>query len=241
MDGHSKRGKFLKRAGLVILMGACAMLLSATQASATELDHFDDGGISLTVTSVTPTDSVFQTSLANVGLGGARLARLDFVSGSLSGTAVTLIDVDCVTHALSFSNDATTTSKLTLRYGDTDNDGDGDADADVTGCDEFFLNMTTNDLGTTIDWYVTDTDGIVDVSSQVVASPSGVIFPFSDFNLVDLSSVAMIEVVVNGVVNGDYVIDALECRTTIPEPLTMLGMFLGLGGVGAYIRKRRMA
>jgi len=26
----------------------------------------------------------------------------------------------------------------------------------------------------------------------------------------------------------------------IPEPLTMLGMFLGLGGVGAYIRRRRM-
>ena len=26
----------------------------------------------------------------------------------------------------------------------------------------------------------------------------------------------------------------------IPEPLTMLGMFLGLGGVGAYIKRRRM-
>ena len=28
--------------------------------------------------------------------------------------------------------------------------------------------------------------------------------------------------------------------TYIPEPLTMLGMFLGLGGVGAYVRRRRM-
>ena len=27
----------------------------------------------------------------------------------------------------------------------------------------------------------------------------------------------------------------------VPEPLTMLGMFLGLGSVGAYIRRRRMA
>ena len=27
----------------------------------------------------------------------------------------------------------------------------------------------------------------------------------------------------------------------VPEPLTMLGMFLGVGSVGAYIRKRRMA
>jgi len=29
--------------------------------------------------------------------------------------------------------------------------------------------------------------------------------------------------------------------TYVPEPLTMLGMFLGLGSVGAYIRRRRMA
>lgn len=29
--------------------------------------------------------------------------------------------------------------------------------------------------------------------------------------------------------------------TVIPEPLTMLGLFMGLGTVGAYIRKRRMA
>jgi hypothetical protein len=28
--------------------------------------------------------------------------------------------------------------------------------------------------------------------------------------------------------------------TAIPEPLTMLGVFLGLGSVGAYIRRRRM-
>ena len=26
----------------------------------------------------------------------------------------------------------------------------------------------------------------------------------------------------------------------VPEPLTMVGMFLGLGSVGAYIRKRRI-
>jgi hypothetical protein len=30
-------------------------------------------------------------------------------------------------------------------------------------------------------------------------------------------------------------------RFFVPEPVTMLGMFLGLGGIGAYIRKRRMA
>jgi len=29
--------------------------------------------------------------------------------------------------------------------------------------------------------------------------------------------------------------------TVVPEPLTMMGMFLGLGSVGAYIRRRRRA
>ena len=32
-----------------------------------------------------------------------------------------------------------------------------------------------------------------------------------------------------------------EAPMVVPEPLTMLGMFLGLGGVGAYIRRRRQA
>jgi len=32
----------------------------------------------------------------------------------------------------------------------------------------------------------------------------------------------------------------MESGYMVPEPLTMLGMFLGLGSVGAYIRKRRM-
>ena len=34
--------------------------------------------------------------------------------------------------------------------------------------------------------------------------------------------------------------DATVSVSAVPEPLTMLGMFLGLGGVGAYIRRRRM-
>jgi hypothetical protein len=30
-------------------------------------------------------------------------------------------------------------------------------------------------------------------------------------------------------------------ESSVPEPLTMAGLFLGLAGVGGYIRKRRMA
>ena len=37
---------------------------------------------------------------------------------------------------------------------------------------------------------------------------------------------------------GDYVAAG---GAHMPEPMTMLGLFLGLGSVGAYIRKRRMA
>jgi len=35
--------------------------------------------------------------------------------------------------------------------------------------------------------------------------------------------------------------DPMKVTTYVPEPITMLGLFMGLGGVGAYIRKRRMA
>lgn len=34
--------------------------------------------------------------------------------------------------------------------------------------------------------------------------------------------------------------DPMKVKMFVPEPLTMLGLFMGLGGVGAYIRKRRM-
>ena len=37
----------------------------------------------------------------------------------------------------------------------------------------------------------------------------------------------------------DMTVDMI--RQHVPEPLTMLGMFLGLGSVGAYIRKRRLS
>ena len=35
--------------------------------------------------------------------------------------------------------------------------------------------------------------------------------------------------------------DIAKMDLAVPEPLTMLGLFMGLGGVGAYIRKRRMS
>ena len=45
-----------------------------------------------------------------------------------------------------------------------------------------------------------------------------------------------------GVVNGLPATGTpLHNTTLIPEPLTMLGMFLGLGSIGAYIRRRRSA
>lgn len=44
---------------------------------------------------------------------------------------------------------------------------------------------------------------------------------------------------------GDWLVESDDpmkmVGTNVPEPLTMLGLFMGLGGVGAYIRKRRMA
>jgi hypothetical protein len=41
---------------------------------------------------------------------------------------------------------------------------------------------------------------------------------------------------------ADWLVESDDPMKTqyVPEPITMLGLFMGLGGVGAYIRKRRM-
>ena len=42
--------------------------------------------------------------------------------------------------------------------------------------------------------------------------------------------------------NGTWIISKdKQIRPWVPEPLTLLGMFLGLGSIGAYIRRRRMS
>ena len=250
-----RRGKFLKRAGLVIIVIACAMLMSASQASAVVIDHFNvtQGNVNhllrVSEFSETPeffpqvdsfTDSVVSVDL----LGGCRKVTLTWLTGNHGGSAAA--SVFPANDYFNYSNTSGVTSKVVLTY-DGDNVTDGFANTDFTdggGSDSILVRYIEADFGSTV--IVTVYDG-VNVASQTLLSPSGASvqdFQFSGFSggftTANWQSINKVVVEIDGVIAGDYKIDLLGSGT-IPEPLTMAGMFLGLGSLGAYIRKRRMA
>jgi hypothetical protein len=247
--GH-ERGKFLKRAGLVILMGACAMLLSASQAGAVIIDHFQSAlspdthiGAVLSVNGANTLDCSTQTGLATV-LGGSRKAILHYLSGTGTGSEASSEDITSPDHFLTYNNGSDDTSELTLIYNGT---GSGLGDLTAGGATQIILNLFRADLNASVK--ITAVDSANNTASDTInvltdiTVPTPLVFPFSDFAGVNFSNIKSLTVLltnVNNTVAVDYEIDAIETNT-VPEPLTMLGMFLGLGGVGAYIRKRRMA
>jgi hypothetical protein len=243
MGNELKRGKLLKRAGLVILMGACAMLLSASQASAMLIDHFTDTeAATLDFTRGAPdcaTTTVLETGLDVLG-GRRETTLMRDHDGSGGFTRVFLDPVDA--HVLFWSNDANVVGELTLRY-------DGMTALDYTEggvANAVAFNLKHTDLNAICDITVEST--LKGTGMATVNMPSGLgdvfyVVPFLSFtNAAAFESMDAIEFRFYSadVADVDLSIDAIE-QTYIPEPLTMLGMVFGLGGVGAYIRKRRMA
>jgi hypothetical protein len=246
MGNELKRGKLLKRAGLVILMGACAMLLSASQASAKLIDHFTDTEAATLDfnTGGTGSDCVTVTVL-ETGLSGVLGARRETTlmrdhDGSGGFTRVFLDPVDA--HVLFWSNDANVVGELTLRY-------DGMTALDYTEggvANAVAFNLKHTDLNAICDITVESTangNGMATVNMPGGAGDVFFVVPFLSFT--NASAFESMDAIVfrfytADVADVDLSIDAIE-QTYIPEPLTMLGMVFGLGGVGAYIRKRRMA
>jgi hypothetical protein len=136
---------------------------------------------------------------------------------------------------LVYSNDQGVESDLKLTY---DMAGAG---ANLS-TSSYFLIETEADLTGVSTLTVTDTDTNSDSSSDAFDAGFGFqAFAFSDFSGVDMSKVAQIVLDVSGPASFDANIDSITSGGLIPEPVTVLGMLFGLGGVGAYIRRRRMA
>lgn len=248
------RGRFLRRAGPVVLMGACAMLLSVSRAGAVVVDDFDTafspdthGGLVLAVNGANLLDCSTQTGMATV-LGGSRKAVLHYLGGTGSGSEAQAEDVTSPKDILTYSNGSDDTSELTLLY-----NGTGAGLGDLTGGpDQFVVNLFRADLNASIT--VIAFDGTNTASDKInvmhaVTSPMNLIFPFSDFtgvDFTDIQSLTLLLTSVNKTKAVDFEIDAFEIGepgggAPIPEPLTMLGMFLGLGGIGSYLRRWRRA
>jgi hypothetical protein len=249
MGNELKRGKLLKRAGLVILMGACAMLLSASQAKALVIDHFDDGVFAISVPDAPGSADSGEVVAATV-VGGFRKVHLIWSTPPSDPGESARANVQANSSRLIWNEDDSIAGTLDVLY---DGGGTGISplvDLDADGSTGFAVGTDMGD-GALYHVTITITDSGGNTSSvsgsDINHNTLNVLFlPFSSLSgTADINTVKSIDFLfdsngAHGVDDGgDYHIHFLE--TTVPEPLTMLGMVFGLGSVGAYIRKRRMA
>jgi hypothetical protein len=243
-------------AGPVMAMCVCALLMSRSQISATTIDHFDvtDTGLTKFIGVSEFNDSPdffaqtasFQDIVVDPDLlGGSRKVDLSWVSGNDGGSGRAILNP--ANHYINFQNSEDVKSNLVLTY-DGDCVSNGFADTDFTdggSSDSILVLYLGADFGSTV--IVTVYDGVKSATQTMLspAGPSTEAFLFSGFTPSggftpgSWTSINKVIVEIDSVPSGDYKIDLLGTGV-IPEPLTMLGVFLGLGSLGAYIRRRRM-
>ena len=250
------------RAGPIMVMCVCALLMWTSQASATTIiDDFedalsddDDSSVVLEVNSASTTDTSTQTALAGV-LGGDRLATLTYLGGTGAGAESAAQTVQ-TSSWLDLVNGSDDRSRLNVLYdGDADGAGAGTNLGDLTagGATQILIGLIKADLNASISLKVTDADSNFTLTEEVTSAVSSpgivIIFEHADFTGIDFTDVEEVELILTDVDDGvpppgteavDFQVDFIKSGV-IPEPLTMLGMFMGLGWVGAYIRKRRMS
>jgi hypothetical protein len=232
-------------------MCVCAVLFASTHASATLIiDDFSCGdqtgtGQQLVVTSSSTTASSTQTVNMTCVLGQKRQMDLTWDSDGAPADATAYVDAT-TDMELKYSNDTGIQSHLLLTY-------DGMNDFDLTeggGSVAIEVVLDYIDLEAKIEVTVYDDDGSSDtvVRQSTGSSAQTFLYPYAAFDSsVDFTMVDKLEFLLTDTDDtnlgpeGDSIdYEVTEIRTYIPEPLTMLGMFLGLGSIGAYVRRRRM-
>jgi chitodextrinase len=228
-----------------MVVAVCALVFTSSNASAVVIDHFKDGLFTLTVSGTGPATDTSGNISAPQALGGKRDATITFVTGSDSLQGGALLVITGSDHFLSYSDADTVQSTLKLVYGEA-----AQLDADLSQTGGLAVEYFTSDIGTVSTGWTVRThqgegnDTTVTVSMATSAGPSVVFFSWAQFKALNIafdpSDVDQITFEIDSIVAGDYSIDALDAPD-VPEPLTMLGVVMGLGGIGAYIRRRRMA
>lgn len=84
--------------------------------------------------------------------------------------------------------------------------------------------------------------GSSSLSQMVPTGASNLVFDYADFiGTADFTDVTMASFLMDQVPSGDSLIHAFitgEPGPVIPEPLTMIGLCLGVGGLTRYLRRR---
>jgi len=240
------------RAVRFLAVVAGAVLMTATCASATTIvDGFSDGTFDLNRNASSSPAYISETQGSTINplvdvVGGIRDVTLTFVSDSGTDAVRAWVedegDPDGVWR-LKYANQPAVISYLELEYGLA-----ADLDADFTegGQQAFVIGFLWNDEGASVDFKVTTDKGTPNeatgtVTHTIADDATGLLwFWFSEYDSsVDMSDVDEIYVRIDPAIGGDVRLDMIS--SAIPEPLTMLGVFVGLTGIGGYLWKRRMA
>jgi len=245
------------------LPGLVVLLLASGPALGLTIDALTDGDFTLSLTANnvfphTPPPPVSVNTTGTSMIDGDRDATLTMASGTFSSSDVVL-DNSGGSGSLAgwvvWTEGDNIRGTLQLLY-------DGAAGSITNGINDFtdsgtssqFLIGFNNDhpLDVTIEvWTGQDGGGEVAANASVTknftqqASFVG-IFPFAQFTVqdpnLDLTDVDKLlytfdsHPAPNG--GGDYAIEFLESGT-IPEPVTMAGLLIGIGTLAGYVRKRR--
>jgi len=220
------------------LAGLAVLAVMATPAGAVIIDHFDQGtsfnlttwGLPLSPPPVT-TATWTESGLTNV-LGGTRNVDLTWMGGDNGGH--NHLDFQAVNSYVNLDDDVTLVARLKLSYAFSATDfTDGGTSNSV------LVRFLASDLGSTTK--VTLTDSLAGTGSLTVLTPSGPsdeIFLFSLFSgSLDFTKITSVVYQIDTVPSGDYRIDLLGSGY-VPEPVTMAGLVLGIGGLVGYARRR---
>jgi len=239
-----------KTIATLVALAALGVLAPTVQAVSFMIDDFTQPNTGQSV-SVTGVGSAGNTTTGLVGVvGGSRTMQVSVITSSF-GLSSSLNMNATPPGTLSLGNDSGQNGVGTITW-DANGAGLGGLDITNGGLLPYLQSKilaSDLDLGFRADITETAAAGGSTASWTTNLGP-GVSFvnqlltSFTNAGAVDFTQVDKIVLTLSGPFAQDATLDLMEVTNTpggaVPEPLTLLGLFAGVSGVGAYIRRRRM-
>jgi len=244
----------------LLVAGALTLAVAGTAGATTVvIDHFDMGGYG--ILSVQGVDGATATSgtiaVADV-LGGYRNVILTLIDkGSTTQASTSNLTITPSLHQLDWDNNDGNRSQVEVQYFGAGGTGFTATDLTSGGTNKVWLfnygNWATGDAleRVTITAYSSATAYTmwqVNLQNTPTGFGGTAMIPFSAYlsqtgGGADLAAVTMLDYLFDmtpSLSGGkNYSFDAFEAA--VPEPVTMAGLMMGIGGLVTYIRKRRTA